>query len=35
MVRLYQSLDRKGEISLGFDIIDNCDTELKDMAKAK
>jgi hypothetical protein len=30
-----QSLVRRGEILLGFDIIDNWDTELKDMNKDK
>ncbi len=30
-----QSLVRKGEILLGFDVINNCDTELKEMNKDK
>jgi hypothetical protein len=30
-----QSLVRRGEILLGFDVIDNLDTELKDMNKDK
>jgi hypothetical protein len=30
-----QSLARRGEILLGFDIIDNWDTELKEMNKDK
>ena len=30
-----QSLVRRGEILLGFDVIDNWDTELKDMNKDK
>ena len=30
-----QSLVRRGEILLGFDVIDNWDTELRDMSKDK
>ncbi len=35
MVRLHQSLGRHGEIILGFDVINNWDTELKEMNKDK
>jgi len=31
----HQSLVRRGEILLGFDVIDNWDEELKDMNKDK
>lgn len=30
-----QSLDRRGEIPIGFDVIDNWDAELKEMNKGK
>jgi len=35
MVRIYESLIRRGEILLGFDVINNWDNELEEMNKDK